>query len=924
MRTAARPACLSLLLLAFVPLGLRPLGAATPSDPHAIIPPPTQEVSRLWEAAAAAPNGDARLDCYSQALTLAERTADASGRMGSLRRRGEELLSLGRTAEAAASFEQMLGISRAQGWVLGRIEGHCFRSIASENDGDAMGHLWKACDLIRAESARSISVVRTTLFRAWEMNERRQSGRALLLAEAARGGLAAAPSDIATAEALQMYAAIVMGQGDLERAYEHQARSVSIMSRPALGVGAGDRAVAKSVLGCICIQAGRLDEAVWVLRDAIRLATEANDGTLTPIEARLNLAQALAQQDSLAEATSLVAEAREQISALPPADSLTRYERGVASLVEGSILLRRGRHSEALTTLRSALEDVRPVGGGGPDEAEVLRMLWDACRAAGRGAEQLEVAERLWKLRREILGKLIGAEDMLEFEARFPDDDLRLMLSRLGAGDVTGAYLVLEEGRAASFRASLRHGVRSTAFSANSEAAVRVRQAIADVRTAFSRLEAKPNSAAAEAGLRDAKIRLRAARDRFYGGTESYPTQSPGLAELRAALSPGDMFLAYEVGEKETVVFALDSQMDAPKAVRIPIGRAAWRSSVTQSLREIRDYISRPRGTAVAARSGSGSATLRRLADQLFPVSLRSRVGAARHLLLGLDEDLYAVPINALPLPPGCGRRSGRRLGGAIPVSQIPSLTAALAMKSIDPTGGPSTVRSLIVGNPTVGGGTDQTGRSPKSASHAVLAQRGRQVNGVLPSLPHTEPEAREVAATWASRPLLGRQATSSAVHSRLPSADLVHLASHGRAGGSIGQVYLASQPGVRSARYGTLGALDFLLDDTLRLKAKLVVLSACSTGVGRAVSGEGLIGLPRSFQIAGAGAVVCSLWDVDDAATRRLMVAFHHGVRRGLDYDVALQQAMRQMESTGADPYLWAGFTVMGGRNNRLVRAAR
>jgi CHAT domain-containing protein len=101
-----------------------------------------------------------------------------------------------------------------------------------------------------------------------------------------------------------------------------------------------------------------------------------------------------------------------------------------------------------------------------------------------------------------------------------------------------------------------------------------------------------------------------------------------------------------------------------------------------------------------------------------------------------------------------------------------------------------------------------------------------------------------------------------------------------------------------------------------LKLPAELVVLSACQTGLGKQVRGEGLIGLTRAFMYAGAKRVVVSLWNVNDEATSELMSKFYLGMwKRGLSSSEALRQAqlaMSKQKQWGA-PYYWAAFLQQG-----------
>jgi CHAT domain-containing protein len=101
-----------------------------------------------------------------------------------------------------------------------------------------------------------------------------------------------------------------------------------------------------------------------------------------------------------------------------------------------------------------------------------------------------------------------------------------------------------------------------------------------------------------------------------------------------------------------------------------------------------------------------------------------------------------------------------------------------------------------------------------------------------------------------------------------------------------------------------------------LNLPAELVVLSACQTGIGKQVKGEGLIALTRGFMYAGAARLVASLWKVDDAATAALMKEFYKQMFvNGKKPAAALQAAQLYLRSTRRwnSPVYWAGFFIQG-----------
>ena len=102
-----------------------------------------------------------------------------------------------------------------------------------------------------------------------------------------------------------------------------------------------------------------------------------------------------------------------------------------------------------------------------------------------------------------------------------------------------------------------------------------------------------------------------------------------------------------------------------------------------------------------------------------------------------------------------------------------------------------------------------------------------------------------------------------------------------------------------------------------LKLNADIVTLSACSTGLGKFVNGEGVLGLTRAFFYAGARNVAVSLWNVNDSATAALMKSFYLNLRRGLPKREALREAklslLRSSQPSWRHPYFWAAFVLEG-----------
>lgn len=194
-----------------------------------------------------------------------------------------------------------------------------------------------------------------------------------------------------------------------------------------------------------------------------------------------------------------------------------------------------------------------------------------------------------------------------------------------------------------------------------------------------------------------------------------------------------------------------------------------------------------------------------------------------------------------------------------------------------------------------------------------------------LRDLPASVEEADAVAKLYPrNKRLLREQATESAITAELEKADVAHLAMHfvlNEQSEQLSGFPLAPETSHQAGTNGFDGFLQSYEIYSLNLqRLRLVVLSACQTGIEREYQGEGAVGAARPFFIAGVPTVVASLWPVDSDASAELMVRFHQHRRDGLRVTQALQQA--QLELIRGDPhyrhpYFWAPFVAIGGVAN-------
>ena len=212
-------------------------------------------------------------------------------------------------------------------------------------------------------------------------------------------------------------------------------------------------------------------------------------------------------------------------------------------------------------------------------------------------------------------------------------------------------------------------------------------------------------------------------------------------------------------------------------------------------------------------------------------------------------------------------------------------------------------------------------------AAHERLVSIGnplfdREVFTSLRDLPSSATESEEIAKLYHDPVLLVHErATEPAVKQQLEKADVAHFATHFVVNDSsemLSGFPLTPDRSNSTASDVSDGFLQSFEIARLNLRrTRLVVLSACQTGVEKQYGGEGAISATRPFFVAGVPTVVASLWSIDSDAAADLMIKFHHYQRDGVPVAKALQQAQLQLirgEANYRHPYYWAPFLAIGG----------
>ncbi len=197
-------------------------------------------------------------------------------------------------------------------------------------------------------------------------------------------------------------------------------------------------------------------------------------------------------------------------------------------------------------------------------------------------------------------------------------------------------------------------------------------------------------------------------------------------------------------------------------------------------------------------------------------------------------------------------------------------------------------------------------------------------------SLPYSRSEVERIAGLHPGALVyLGEEATEEHAKS-IRDARILHFATHGYTDDRtpLDSALVLTIPEELSPGHDNGLLQVWEIFEGVRLGADLVVLSACESALGRELSGEGLIGLTRAFQYAGARSVVASLWSVADQVTAELMARFHRHLASGLAKDQALRAAQLELirepvkittakgqaiEMDASSPFFWAAFQIFG-----------
>jgi CHAT domain-containing protein/tetratricopeptide (TPR) repeat protein len=420
-------------------------------------------------------------------------------------------------------------------------------------------------------------------------------------------------------------------------------------------------------------------------------------------------------------------------------------------------------------------------------------------------------------------------------------------------------------------------------------------------------------------------------------------------------LEPNSLLLEYALGNERSYLWAVTPasivSFELPKRADVEKrARGVYRLLIARNQQGPKFETSEEKQTRVAQADKEYLSAAAELSEILLgPVA--AQLGK-KQLIIIADGALHYIPYGALPFPsiPGDGPGNvGPKKQGAsawqplIARNEIVSLPSASTLAALrqqlrgrapaprfiavlaDPVYSTKDKRvQNIVSKANPGSSNSSNARgSDHSASiqqnvKRPLRESGLQ-SGEYERLVSTRKEAVEIVALAPAA--LCKQALdfdasrATAMGDDLGQYRYVHFATHGILNGTnpeLSGIVLSLVDQKGEQQNGLLLAHEVF---NLKLPAELVVLSACQTGLGKEIKGEGLIGLTRAFMYAGAARVMASLWYVDDFRTAQLMAELYKNMlgKQRLRPSAALREAQLTMWRAGLPPYYWAAFIIQG-----------
>jgi len=579
----------------------------------------------------------------------------------------------------------------------------------------------------------------------------------------------------------------------------------------------------------------------------------------------------------------------------------------------GIIEFNLGNYELSARHYQSAIDIGQKLGSG--------QVLWEAYLELGNSlVKQKKYSDALnnYKASISVIEDIRSSINLEEYKASFLGTSKRLeafqnlidLLIRLNEDEsekdyVKEAFNYLERGKARAFLDSLEVAGLDIASSIDFMLANQEKEIMNDISRRYNDLLAAELKQEERQKLTD---EIKALEERLEALKAEVRSTNPAYANLNPEIitydkvqeelcEPKTAFFAYSVGKDQSYCFSVSK--NHIHAFSLP-GRADIQQRVTDYRKAISDRDNHDFGLGQT------------LYKELIEPGLKE-IGSVRRIIIVPDDILSLLPFETLVLNSG---NTNRWLIQDYEIAYTPSLSSLRYLEKRKNSGPKPTHDLLAFGDPYYGPNED----SSQSANPEGFFS-GEPVS--FERLHYAGRELQSVAALFKPRreTIFRRQEASedNVKSASLADYKIIHFASHGliddqRPGRSAVILSLDDDP----TEDGLLQMREIF---NLKMRADLVALSACQTGLGQSIRGEGIEGLSRAFFYAGASSVLMSLWSVNDEATSQLMARFYYHLLRGESSMGALRKTKQEMIASEAlgHPFYWAGFVLSGRANHRV-----
>jgi len=614
---------------------------------------------------------------------------------------------------------------------------------------------------------------------------------------------------------------------------------------------------------------------------------------------------------SLAGLCDLYAASRQWEKVRKPGEEALALARKIGAPLEQSRPLRclgeAAKHdksyAEAEKLFQQALTVARRINDRG-EEMRVLGELSDVAVASGNPREGISHMEQSVAIAETDALRLPDADLRARYRASrssMNEAHLHLLMGLHekdpAAGYAERAFDVVERVRARSLVELINAKGPRELDGAQKKTENALLAAVANVQRELFREETPaPRRVELRAELAKAERELDLFQSVSFAGKEAgFVFEAWDTGRVRGELAGADgAVVSFSLGTARSYVWVLTAE-SAVSAALPP------RKIIEERVAAFRKLVAKPVNALTAARAMPAIDAEAAALHKLLISPVASALAGKKRLLIIPDGALAYLPFEALG--------GAAKLIESYSMAYAPSASTAGALRDRGTGRAAAPMALLAFADPSLPGS--------QSATAAMRSQVDRGF--AFAALPNARTEVSSISGLFPSastRTYVGSAATEGRLKSEsLSEYRYLHFAAHGyfdeeeprRSGIVMAQVPDSAEDGFLQARE-VVG---------LRLNSDLVTLSACQSGLGKLLAGEGVQGLSRAFLHAGAQSVLVSLWNVDDSATAELMKRFYGNLKAEVSKDDALRRAkltmIRSTSGRWKHPYYWAPFVLNG-----------